>query len=255
MSSSIENNGKKMFYWSDQRISWYDDAAKISQYHNVIIKNIFPYVDKNSTVFDVACGLGYISEKISPFVKDVCCFDIDKNAITSLGKRCHHIENIQCIYGDWKENLIGRKCDVAIMSYCNGIIEHFDFLSSVAQEYIIGIHLFKNKVHNFGVNNHTDLDKTFTRRETTETIMEFLNKKNIPYEVKKISCEFGQPFRTKAEVYDFIREYFKLTNISTIEAIISENLVEKDNYFYLPNNKESGIIIINTKNNNVRETK
>ena len=246
MSTSIGKKQKKMFYWSDQRIHWYDEAAKQTEYHNTAINEILPFTNKDDVVFDIACGLGYISEKISPFVKDVYCFDHDKNAIMSLDKRCESIKNIHCIFGDWKQNLKGRKCDVAVMSYCNGIIEHFDFLSSIAQKYIIGIHLYKNKVHNFGVNNHTDLDKTFTKRETTETIMNFLDKNNIPYKVKKISCEFGQPFKEKTEVYDFIREYFKLADIKTIEAIIKENLIEKDNYFYLPNNKESGIIIIDT---------
>lgn len=253
MYTSIRKENPKMFYWSDQRIAWYDKAVSQSQYHTTVLNEILPFIKSSDTVFDVACGLGYISQSLSPFVKNVYSFDIDKNAISALSKRCEKINNLQCVYGDWKQNLKNRRCDVAIMSYCNGIIEHYDFLSSVAQRYIIGIHLFKNKVHNFGVNNYTDLDKTFSRRETTETIVNFLNENGIPYTVRKICCEFGQPFKEKAEVYDFIREYFKINDTPTIADIIKENLIEKDNYFYLPNKKESGIVIIDTKNNKLRK--
>lgn len=247
MSAILGEAEQKMFYWSNQRIKWYDDAVKCSQYHETVINEILPYTKKSDTVFDIACGLGYISERISPYVKEVYSFDYDKNAINSLDKRCKSIKNLNCVFGDWHENLIGRKCDVSILSYCNGIIEYFDFLKSITNNYIIGIHLLRNKVHNFGVNKHTDIGKTFKRRETSETIMEFLDKNKIPYELKKISCEFGQPFKEKSEAGDFIKEYFKITDKEKIDEIIKSNLIKKENYYYLPNMKESGIIIIDIK--------
>ena len=245
MSSVLEK--PKMFYWSDQRIKWYDDAVKLSNYHNMVIDEISPYIDKTNTVFDVACGLGYISERISPLVKNVYSFDYDKNAINSLNSRCKNIDNIECVFGDWHESLKGKKCDVSILSYCNGIIEYFDFLKNITNNYLIGIHLLKNKVHNFGVNKHTDIGKTFNRRETSETIMTFLDENKIPYELKKIECEFGQPFKEKSEAGDFIKEYFKITDKPKIDEIIETNLIKKDDYYYLPNTKKSGIIIIDIK--------
>ena len=247
MPASLTEKEKKRFFWSDKRIAWYDLAARENSYHDTVINELLPYVSKNSVVFDVACGLGYLSEKISPYVDKVYSFDYDQNAIASLRDRCKSISNIECVFGDWHENLKNRKCDVSIMSYCNGIIDYFDFLKSVTNRYIIGIHLFKNKVHNFGVNNHTDISQTFNRRETSQSIMAFLDEKNIPYTLKRVSCEFGQPFLKKEEANDFIREYFKISEEEKISEIVEANLIKKENYYYLPNMKHSGIIIIDLK--------
>lgn len=241
---------KFMFKWDEKNIGWYASAAEKSNHHKIMVEALKKYLKEDDVVFDLGCGLGYLSMEISKIVKKVVAVDINGDALKHLEKECalRHIDNIEIVCDDWTKWTPKTKGDVVILSYCNGINHSFNKLESLTNRYIISILLTSNNGTNFNLNKHVDIPKLFKNRETAETVRPVLDTKHIKYDFEDITTEFGQPFNNLTEAREFIKHYFKLTDKDKIDEYIKQFIIDKESYYYLPNKKYSGITVIDTIN-------
>lgn len=237
-----------MFVWEEKSIDWYNRASLFSSYHKSIVDNLLEILRDDFIVYDLGCGLGYLDIEIAKYVKKVVCIDINHQAVKYLRKQCEekNIENIEVIQGDWKDWTPNQSADLVILSYCNGMVNDFNKISSLSKKKILSILQNDNNGKNFNVHNHVNLEVQFKRRETSKHVMTYLECKGIDFDYKNLKLDFGQPLDSVAEAREFINYYFKFDNDLLLDNYISINLKKNDSFYYLSNEKNIGLITINS---------
>ena len=132
------------------------------------------------------------------------------------------------------------------MSYINGLAsEHFLKLATLSTRLIIAVLPKFGREKSFGLENYLDrTEQKGSGRETFYKAIDFLKTRYIPFKAMEHSCDFGQPFDSMEEYYYFLNFYFGLEKQNIPPEYTSKHLQKTPQGYYLPNLKESGIIII-----------
>ena len=224
------------FTWTEEKIMLYKRASEYTLYNTKLGEKILPYIDRKSNVFDIGCGLSYLSIYLSQFIKEIHCIDTDENIIYSFMEEIkkRKIENIKLYLSDYKDILDGvDNIDCIIASHFLDINQELEYLLSKTKQLIIIKNIRKTK----------GLYKL--EKQKIEDVEDLLIDKKIKYEKFIHTGDFGQPLKS---IEESIRYYNSYTGEYKNEKDL-KNIIEIRNYieypYYIPKNKSTGVIIIN----------
>jgi SAM-dependent methyltransferase len=195
--------------------------------------------------FDLGCGAGYLSMALADAVKSVTAIDISPKALSYLSQECQkrNINNLICRVADWHYWEPAQPADIVFLCYCNGLLSQFKKVSELTKEYLVVILPYDSK-NNFHLDEYYPLPEKKGNLETVIMVMEFLEDKQIPFQLKYLVSEFGQPFSCKEEYEDFLNFYFQIPRHSIPAEYTQKYLQQREHGYYLANRKVSGMIII-----------
>ncbi len=245
-----KNNVKgSLFRWSEESVEWYETASEYTGYHEKLKKIILPYLDKNDTCCELACGTGALARRLAPFVSSYTANDLDPNAVAFLNRRLKSEpqENINIYSGDWHYMVGKYQFNTVIFSYFSAVLRDWENLKKITTDKVISIAPRKD-----GRKRRTDSDKINNPEkvernnghafETYGAVMEFLDEKNISYESFSLDLEFGQPFYDLDSAIKYIKYYYKLDG-NDVDNFINVKFKKTDYGWYFPKLKEIGIVI------------
>ncbi|HHU32358.1 MAG: class I SAM-dependent methyltransferase [Zhaonellaceae bacterium] len=236
------------FTWVKQNIDWLEKAAPHTTYYADIVKLLKPWLRQSDSLLDIGCGTGNFAFAFAPHVKKVTAVDINPLVIDLLKQKCTDlgVKNVYPIEADWRDIPLGLTYDVVFMSYINGLAsEHFLKLATLSTRLIIAVLPKFGREKSFGLENYLDrTEQKGSGRETFYKAIDFLKTRYIPFKAMEHSCDFGQPFDSMEEYYYFLNFYFGLEKQNIPPEYTSKHLQKTPQGYYLPNLKESGIIII-----------
>jgi len=233
----MQNKIGDKFKWTEESITWYENAAQQSSYHNHIIKVIRPYLDADDNLCEIACGTGFLAKKVAPYVKSITANDLDILALQYLQEHLSSIEReqITIVFGDWKASLADVSFDTVIFSFFSVFFSDWDMLCDLAKKRIISIHHSKDAI-SFAKHK---------KRETYEEVSAFLNRKQITHTVIPLAIHFDQPFSDYEDASSYFRYYYSKRSDTSLEQFLSEKVSKSPKGLCLPKVKDLGIIIIN----------
>lgn len=238
-----------MLEWNEQTIRWFSKAAKMNSFHSELAQELLPYINKDGSLFDLGCGLGFLSTELAPCVKEVTAVDISADAILALTHRCEEekIANVNAVCTDWSTWQPEKKCHTLVMSFCGGLINHLEKLLSLTEKYLISILHWEQNSHSFNVLPYVDSPNPTHFRECIEMVVPLLTERGIPFTLKELSGEFGQPFDTFKDACKFIRFHYEMDSETKLHEYLTKNLIVSNSGYYLPNHKRSGLLVIDVQ--------
>jgi len=230
-------------------LQWFERAAEETQFYRHLADKISPWLESDKVVYDLGCGAGFLSMEVAARVRQVIAVDINERVIDFLRKKLQEnkIENVKPIVADWHTWRPAQPADVVILSYCNGILGCLPTLSALTGEHLIAVLPCSRREDSFNVNKLVRGGERTYGRETIPLAKRFLKEKGIPFQFIDCTGEFGQPLDFREEAGDFLHFYFDIVSEDLLEEYLRENLVSKDNGYYLPSQKRSGALIINKR--------
>jgi len=138
------------------------------------------------------------------------------------------------------------------MSFFGDVGNRFELYSSLAKKYIVSIMPWEAKGNNFKVSRYLSEPSKPKNRASIEETVPLLKAKGIPFRLKEIVNDFGQPLESVQDAIEFVSHYYKLKSTEMIERYLSENLRKKGAGYYLPNIKKSGVLVIDLQPLNLK---
>lgn len=187
--------------------------------------------------------------------KGLCVTAIDKSeiAIKLLSERIKHskLSNIEALNISFEDFKFDKKYDLIFISYMMGLInsKNIERILKYSNKHLILLLPISKIKNDFSINNlykELGIDSSNLEQSNYLKVISALDKKNISYKLIKYESDFGQPFETIEEAIFFIYNYFNIPkkDSSKVKAWLEQKLIIKDNIYYLPNIKESAMIVI-----------
>lgn len=252
----LENSSNKTrFSWSKRNINWFITAEKYSTLYSKVLYILQPYLEDTNTAIDIGCGIGSFTIELAKKSINVTAFDRSPLIIETVNmrKKQYNLDNINayCMPFEFLSN--NMKYDLVLMSYMTGLIKenNLDKIMSLSNSYIVlilPVDSLKNDFEIIELYKKLGLDISKLNQSTYKDIIQTLENRNIEYELNMIESEFGQPFNTKEDAYDFFEYYFRIPYDKSLELRdwVEQKLVSKQKYYYFPNKKTSAVIIMKT---------
>lgn len=235
-----------MFGWIQRSVSFMREASEYGRYYEALASRIAPSV-KDKRVLDAGCGLGYLSLALAPYCKSVLAADREPLALNVLKENIvsHNINNIDVFEGDMFGFTPKEPFDAVVFCFFGDTGESL----RLARRCLIPsgkVIMIKKawKKHRFTLSGkaivgHT-LDGTLAR----------LDELKLPYSLDKLELEMGQPLRSLSDAAEFFTIY-DAEGVKASEADVKDRLVpiEHEEFaYYLPSNKQIGIITLDADN-------
>lgn len=234
-----------MFRWTRESIEWFEKAAKKTSFYKDIANIVKDFISECQTALDLGCGTGELTLELAKFVDSVYAVDLCREVIDVLREKMlkSNRDNIYCAVGDWKKIGFAKRFDSVFLCYTGGIIHEFEKLFSITQKFLIVVVPKNKETNNFHLNRIlSDFKKDFP--ETAGEVINFLNEKKVKFFSFEHNCEFGQPFEDIDEFEKFICHYYGKKVWELVKNHRDDFLIESQNGYYLPNVRESEIIVI-----------
>lgn len=245
MNNSLNVKGVLSF-WTEKSVRWYEEASKVTHYHDQLASYIVPFLNKKDTACEIACGTGCLARKLAPFVQKYTANDIDTVATAWFENqlKAKPQENIEIVNKNWKKYLQEKQFTSIIASFFPSILYDFDLIKKTEAKQIILIVPNKSYIQSKKVANHKNPAETNKiKLKSSEDIVEFLKEHDLSCDIKSLSLEFGQPFYSIEEAKIYIQHYYKLDDPDTSE-FIDKKLIQKDYGYYFPKAKDISIVKI-----------
>lgn len=185
MSSEIKK------WWDDDKIRWYIRGAASSDFHQKLASILSRMVNKNESIAELGCGLGYLTEELSKLGYNITGYDNNSTVIDIASKRCKnaHFETIDCYTLD-------TAADVSIALFFGKLTEEENLkcLLKSAKKRLIYITGGGSK-----------------RRTSDDEIERALENKELSYKKTKAALNFDQPLLDRDEAERYLDAYYKGT--------------------------------------------
>ncbi|MEF9969197.1 MAG: class I SAM-dependent methyltransferase [Ruthenibacterium sp.] len=227
-----------MFYWTEESIRWYREAAQASHFHRDLAKMLCAEIDENETVCDLGCGLGYLSAELAKGCKTVFAVDSDENALAELRQR--QPKNVIVLCADANTLPDAMHCDTLVLCFFGRLTENGNFDRYFA-------HCTRRMIAIVSGSTQSAISPTGQSRLTKERppqICAFLKERGIPFRLRETELSFGQPFETQEDAKAFVQYYAKSSTPQEVTAHVQAHLVQKNGGYLLPYQKKIGIFII-----------
>ena len=183
-------------WWNERKIEWYERASSLSDFHTLLSKEIESLVDKDESIIEFGCGLGYVAEKLTTDGYTISAYDIDEEVIERAKQRSG-----LSIYhtSDYKET--DEKGDVVLTIFFGRLWldDNLYSLLSHCNKRLISIH----SLHS---GQNSDLKARYT--PSLGESLSFLREKGLDVHGKEITIPFHQPLKSMEEAELFIRESY-----------------------------------------------
>lgn len=236
-----------MYHWTEDMIRFMIDASAYGNYHRSLAQIILPYLKGVTRLCDAGCGLGDLSLALADTVPNITAIDIKTQAAEVLRHQCEsrNTHNIHVINGDIHDNPPIVPYDGMVFCYF-GKTE--DILKIVKEQCAGTVIVIKKNysMHRFSVGQYPAGFDGYTHMKTV------LQSKEIPFESKEISLEFGQPFHSFEDVRTFFNCYSRDEDPSVLtDEFLYGKVIQtgRDDFpLYMPHQRKSGIICFRSEN-------
>lgn len=244
---------KKEFIYTKKSISWFIDSERTTTFYKKSLKILKPYLKECKTILDIGCGVGSFSIELAKMGFHTTAIDKFPLVIESLveRKRQMKLENLTPLNISFEDFEFNNKYDIILASYMMGLINENtidDFLKNT-NKHLVLILPYKRIKNDFSISElygELEIDISNLEQSNYIDIINILDKKNIKYDIEIFKSEFGQSFKNFEEAILFIYHYFNVPkkNLRIVIEWLKRKLIIKNNLYYLPNVKESAMIII-----------
>ena len=230
-----------MYHWTDDMIRFMTDASAYGNYHRKLAEIVLPYLEGTTRLCDAGCGLGDLSIALSPSIPEITAIDIKPQAINVLSRHCteRNISNIRTINHDIHSCPPPEPYDGMVFRYFGRSEDILNIAGEQCRGTVVVIKKNYSR-HRFSVGNYPTGHDDYTHMQT------ILQSKKIPFENRRISLEFGQPFRCFEDVRTFFKCYSRDEDPSVLtDEFLYSKVIQtgKDDFpLYMPHRRESGII-------------
>jgi len=248
-----KSSSEVKFGWNKQSIKWYLESEKNTTFYKKILEELNPFIKDSRTILDIGCGLGSFSIELAKKGYNVTAIDKSPLAIEAFLEKAKlmNLTNMEILNSSYEEFPFDNNYDTVFISYMMGLVNEnniTDIMKKVNKRLIVVLPFRKIK-NDFSINElyaEIGIDLKSLEQFNYIDIINILNKRNKKYILKKVTAEFGQPFENIDEAVNFIYHYFKLPvwKSNDIKSWLSKKLVYKNGMLYLPNQRESMIIIV-----------
>lgn len=220
------------------------DASAYGDYHQRLAEMLLPYLGAAEHICDAGCGLGDLSAALAPSVPRITCVDIKPQAAAFLRAHCaaENITNIEVLEGDIRLLPPEKPYDGMIFCFFGRSEEILEIAGRQCRGTVAVIK--KNySVHRFSVGNYPTGPDGFSHMQA------LLTERQIPFESRTASLEFGQPFRCFEDVRAFYNCYSRDEDPDTLtDAFLRSRVIEtgrEDFPLYMPHRRQIGLICFN----------
>ncbi len=227
--------------WNTDRLRWYLQAGKHSDYPRVFIEKIKPFLRPEDVLLDIGSGPGLFSRELVAHVKKVYNLEPDPLPRKYLEKVTGNCEKIEILPGSWPEEFPEEIfADVTISAFSGSqVMSREESLKKICRHTCRHVFLIAPagpKDFGSGLERATS---PLPYRETEAA----LKKLDLIYQLELISFDFGQPVQDMEEATSFLSQQLRISpqmarnHASRIARPDGEGL-------YLPNLRRSALIRI-----------
>lgn len=234
-----------MFRWNEDMLRFMRDASENTDYYRKLAALLSPALPSSGHICDAGCGMGYLSEQLATYCRQVTAIDVSSGAIREFDSRLNiaPIENLTTRCGDITE--LSPEVPYDAMVFC--LFGSIQSILSIGKAQCRGKLIIIKKdyaMHRFSLGQNPLHHYRYC------DAVELLDELAIPYETVKTDLELGQPFRSLDDAVLFFRIYSKDAHPEdiTVQSILPRLQKTNDPVFpyYLPQNKKMGILILDT---------
>lgn len=231
-----------MFCWNADMLRFMRDASENTDYYRKLAALISPELPKSGHICDAGCGVGYLSEQLAGYCRQVTAVDISESAIRDFRLRLEKVpvQNLRTVCGDITQ--LPPEVPYDAMVFCL-----FGSIQSILQ---IGRTQCRGKLiiikKNYAMHRFSLGQNPLHHYRYCDAV-EIMDQLGIPYKTVEPDLELGQPFRSLDDAVLFFRTYSKDAHPEDITAdlVLPRLTGTSDPVFpyYLPQNKQLGILI------------
>lgn len=231
-----------MFKWTDESIKWWQRAKAYTNHYKDMAQIILPYLEKDESVYDIGCGLGYIDLELAPHIGQVRCFDIDTKVLSELEKEAasQKVSNLSVTNENWLQ-FPDQSCDTVLACSFGALSEYLDDFLRLARKQVL---VLKRNRSKFAQKYYEG--QPLHSAAGSEA---YLKENRIPYEKISVFSDFGQPLESWEEAEKFVR-FHRINGDEPAEKYLEQHL-EPGKYgysYYLSNRKEMSLFVIPKEN-------
>ena len=210
-----------MFRWTDDMISFMQDAAGFGSYQSALADWICGELPEAGHVCDAGCGLGFLSVRLAERLEAVTAADISGQALANLRRMAaeKEISNLEILETDMMTFTPERAYDA--MVFC--LFGRMQEILHVAKRCCRGRVVVVKKAfahHRFSVSSVP------IRDEVTERAADFLCAHNVPFRLETKAFDMGQPLRSMDDAVRFFEIYSKDAPGSVTRETVRARLTE-----------------------------
>lgn len=234
-----------MFCWTDDMISFMNDAASFGSYQNALADWICEALPGKTHVCDAGCGLGFLSVRLAGRFEQVTAADISAQALSNLRRMAGEqgISNLDILETDMMRFTPERAYDA--MVFC--LFGRMKEILRVAKRCCAGKIVVIKKAY---THHRFSVSSVPLRDEVTDQAAEFLRAHGVAFELETKTFDMGQPLRDLDGAVRFFETYSKdAPGTVTREAVLPRLMQTGDKTFpyYLPQEKSLGRFVIDTR--------
>ena len=234
-----------MFCWTDDMISFMQDAANFGSYQQELADWICGALPAVRHVCDAGCGLGFLSVRLAERFETVTAADISGQALSNLRRMAaeKNVSNLEILETDMMTFTPEAPYDAMVFCLFGRMRE----ILRVAKRCCVGKIVVVKKAfthHRFSVSSVP------LRDEVTDQAADFLRAQGVPFQLETKTFDMGQPLRSLNDAVRFFEIYSKdAPGTITRETVLPRLRETGDRAFpyYLPQEKALGLFILDAK--------
>lgn len=235
-----------MELWYEDMVRFMRDASEYGSYNQSLAKRLAPALNREMTVCDAGCGLGYLSLELAKLAGQVVSVDKNPSALAVLEENCRSrgIQNIAPRLGDVRQVPPEKAYDAMVFCFFGSIDEILTTAKAQCRGQVFIITRTYTH-HRFSVGTHP------TGKYGYQNTLQTLEQLDIPFEEETFNLEFGQPFRSFDDARKFYETYSHDEDKSAItDSFLWSKLVKTGDAcfpLYMPHRRSLALLKFHTK--------
>ena len=194
----------RRFFWDEERIAFFRDAAENSTCFCALADRIAPSLRKTDRVLDAGCGLGYLAEELLPYCRNITAADRDAQAIQTLRSRiCNPA--LQPLETDVFEMDLSA-FDVIVCCRFGSVQEDLELFRNSGARILVMIKRNERQ--------HRISDSVSLHERTAAEAIETLEESGLRFTTEQVTLPFDQPFRSEQDAMRFFQLYSDGTDLT-----------------------------------------
>lgn len=229
--------------WDQKKIGWYLAASEHTGFHNHLARQIIPILRKEDTLCDLGCGPGRMALEFVPHVQSILAIDQNPLVVQALERqiKSRGIRSLEAVCQDVYEFAPQDPFDILLLCFFGDFEVHADFYLSMCRKKLIQVLSVEERSSLFRINQPSPQSNRITSMKAK------LAQKGLPYEMMRLTLEFGQPLVSPEDGMLFVSRNSPGASAKDVYTYLSENMIRtgrSDFPLYLPNRKELALFII-----------